>query len=174
MRASTGMYAAVTEVAGGDALLRALRIPDDFQHRHALLALHVWLILVRLRPEGADGKELAQIFYDTFQDDLEKRVRGAGVKVKVRGQLSELEKQFYGSSKAYDNAMKEEAGSVGESLAAALQRNIFQEAPEREADAARLERYVRRELASLSQTESAAVMAGNIRFSFAAGVQPPP
>lgn len=56
-------------------------LPDDFQHMHALLCLHVWLLLVRLRPEGKAGKALAQQLYDNFQDDVEARVRAAGVKV---------------------------------------------------------------------------------------------
>lgn len=59
----------------------ALDLPDDFQHMHSLLCLHVWLLLVRLRPEGKSGKQLAQNLYDNFQDDVERRVRGAGVKV---------------------------------------------------------------------------------------------
>ncbi len=50
---------------------------------HALLCLHVWLLLVRLRPEGKSGKQLAQMLYDNFQDDVEKRAREAGVKVRA-------------------------------------------------------------------------------------------
>jgi hypothetical protein len=49
-----------------------------------MLCLHVWLLLVRLRAEGADGKALAQVLYDEFQDDVEKRARAAGVKVRRR------------------------------------------------------------------------------------------
>ena len=38
-----------------------LGVPDEFQHRHSMLCLHIWLLLVRLRPEGKDGKQLAQV-----------------------------------------------------------------------------------------------------------------
>lgn len=164
MRAAEGLYDSVTEAATDPKLFQTFEIPSDFQHEHAVLSLHVWLILVRLRPEGKYGKELAQIFYDNFQDDLEKRVRSAGVKVKVRGQLSELEKQFYGSCMAYDKALM---GEGNESLAVALLRNVYQGAEEKESAAAKLEKYAQRELACLSQTDSAAVVAGNVRFSFA-------
>lgn len=35
-------------------------IPSDFQQTHSSLCLHIWLLLVRLRAEGKDGKQLAQ------------------------------------------------------------------------------------------------------------------
>ena len=164
MRAANGLYDSVTEQALDPRLLDALEVPSDFQHQHAMLSLHVWLLLVRLRAEGEDGKRLAQMMYDNFQDDVEGRARTAGVKVRLQKQLTELEKQFYGSCMAYDKAIK---GEGTESLAAALQRNVFQAAPGAAAAAGKLERYLRRELACLSLTDSAAVMAGNVRFSFA-------
>ncbi len=52
---------------------------------HGLLCLHVWLLLGRLRAEGKSGKQLGQQLYDNFQDDVEKRVRAAGVKVRWAG-----------------------------------------------------------------------------------------
>ena len=52
-----------------------------FANTHALLCLHVWLALVRLRAEGRDGKDIAQMIYEDFQDDVEKRVHAEGVKV---------------------------------------------------------------------------------------------
>lgn len=36
-------------------------IPADFQQTHSSLCLHIWLLLVRLRAEGKDGKQLAQV-----------------------------------------------------------------------------------------------------------------
>lgn len=61
--------------------IAALDTPLDFQHQHAVLSLHVWLLLVRLRAEGKDGRKLAQMLYDNFQDDVENKARKAGVKV---------------------------------------------------------------------------------------------
>ena len=168
MRAAGGLYDSVTEIAINPRFLKLFEIPaDDFQHQHAALCLHMWLILTRLRPEGKEGKELSQIFYDNFQDDLEMRVRAAGVKVKVRGQLAELEKQFYWSCMAYDKALKKEGT---ETLDVALLRNVYQGDTGKEGAATKLERYLQRELACLSKTDSAAVMSGNVRFSFASAV----
>lgn len=64
-----------------------------------------------------------------------------GLQVRVSKQLVDLEKQFYGSSFAYDKALK---GDGSEDLATALHRNVYQkEASKREA-AGLLARYVKR------------------------------
>ena len=40
------------------------------------------MLLVRLRQEGPDGADLAQVLYEGFQDDVELRVHAAGVKAR--------------------------------------------------------------------------------------------
>jgi cytochrome b pre-mRNA-processing protein 3 len=167
LRGADGLAACLAERADDPALAAAVQLPPGFQAHHALMCLHVWLLLVRLRAEGAEGKDLAQMLYDSFQEDVERRVRRAGVKVRLSKQLTELEKQFYGSSMAYDKALKGEAGAGGaqETLAAALQRNVYLADAGKAAAAAALERYCLRELACLAVTDSGAVMAGNVKFS---------
>lgn len=39
----------------------AMGIPKEFQQLHSSLCLHIWMLLVRLRPESKDGKQLAQV-----------------------------------------------------------------------------------------------------------------
>jgi cytochrome b pre-mRNA-processing protein 3 len=76
-----GLYERTTEQATDPRLLESLGLKDNFADKYSLLVLHVWMLLVRLRSEGADGKHLAQLMYENFQDDVEVRVRAAGVKV---------------------------------------------------------------------------------------------
>lgn len=161
MRAAQRLYSAVAEQAAAPAFLRAMGIPKEFQQLHSSLCLHIWMLLVRLRPESKDGKQLAQMLYDEFQTDVEDRARKAGVRVRLQKTLTELEKQFYGSSMAYDKAV---AG--GEPLEKALLRNVYLLDEAKQADARLLARYVRRELACLAQTPSEAVMTGNLKFSY--------
>ena len=61
--------------------LAALALPQTFAATYSLLCLHVFMLLVRLRAEGNDGADLAQILYEGFQDDVELRVHAEGVKV---------------------------------------------------------------------------------------------
>ena len=52
-----------------------------FADQYNMLCIHMWMLLVRLRSEGKDGKDLAQMMYESFQENVEARVRGEGVKV---------------------------------------------------------------------------------------------
>lgn len=140
----------------------ALDVPDNFQGKHAFLSLHVWLILRRLFPEGRDGKQLSQLMYDNFQDQVEHMVRSAGVQVRLQKHLTELEKQFYGSCTAYDKALGDEPI---EPLASALLRNVYLGDDGKLEAAKKLETYVLREIACLAKTPSHAVLQGLIRFS---------
>lgn len=79
------------------------------------------------------------MLYDDFQTDVEERARAAGVRVRLAKQLTELEKQFYGSSMSYDRAMAGE-----EALDRALHRNVYLLQPGYEPSAQLLARYVRR------------------------------
>ena len=54
---------------------------DTYRDKYAMLCIHMWMTLVRLRSEGKPGKDLTQKIYDNFQEDVEHRVRAAGVKV---------------------------------------------------------------------------------------------
>ena len=56
-------------------------LEDNFADRYSILCIHMWLCLVRLRSEQKAGKQLAQVIYENFQEDVEMRVRAAGVKV---------------------------------------------------------------------------------------------
>jgi hypothetical protein len=69
----------------------ALGLEFRFANTHAMLCLHVWLALVRLRAEGKDGKDLAQMMYEDFQEDVEMRVRAEGVKVQSKPALWALQ-----------------------------------------------------------------------------------
>ena len=162
MRAAKELNASVKEQALNPEVMKALQVPEDsFQHRHAMLCLHVWMVLKRLRLEGKPGKKISQIMYDEFQDDVEHMVRKEGVQVRLSKHLSELEKQFYGSCTAYDKAL---GSDPPETLASALLRNVYQ-ADEAKGDAsAAMEKYVKKLLACLSKTPSSCVLEGRVRF----------
>lgn len=161
MRGAAELNTCIREQALNDDVMKQLSVPDDFQHQHAMLCLHVWLVLKRLRMEGKPGREISQIMYDNFQEEVEKMVRDAGVQVRVRKHLSELEKQFYGSCKAYDRSVGPEPV---ESLASALYRNVYQADEGKKQASHVMEQYVKRAMACLAKTPSEHVLSGRIRF----------
>eukprot|EP00192_Tetraselmis_astigmatica_P013456 CAMPEP_0117655458 /NCGR_PEP_ID=MMETSP0804-20121206/4289_1 /TAXON_ID=1074897 /ORGANISM="Tetraselmis astigmatica, Strain CCMP880" /LENGTH=320 /DNA_ID=CAMNT_0005461809 /DNA_START=75 /DNA_END=1037 /DNA_ORIENTATION=- len=138
---------------------------EQFPCKQGLISLHVWLCLTRLRLEGKQGQQVSQTLYDLFQEDVEARVRAAGVKVRISKWLTELEQRFLGAATAYDKALK--VPDMAESkalLTEALWRNVYNGEGEM-SQAHILQRYVRRELACLAITDSQAVLDGQIRFS---------
>ncbi|CAI7917453.1 unnamed protein product [Closterium sp. NIES-53] len=98
----------------------ALGLPSQFRTHHALLVLHTWLALLRLRKEGAQGAAVGQTFYHTFNHDVERRVVAAGVKMLVSKWMRELERSFYGAAAAYDAAVA--PGASADALPKALWR----------------------------------------------------
>ncbi|CAL8461833.1 g1364 [Coccomyxa elongata] len=160
IRGSKVLYSDIVEQATNRDFYKAMDLEYRFATTYSLLCLHVWLILVRLRAEGKDGKDLAQMMYENFQEDVELRVRAEGVKVRVGKWLGELEKNFYGSSMAYDKALKGEGDMVD-----ALLRNVYGVDSGKRKSAEALARYVQRELACLSMTDTESVMSGKVKFS---------
>ncbi|KAK9868871.1 hypothetical protein WJX84_005473 [Apatococcus fuscideae] len=160
LRGARHAYEAVTEQAGNTALYEAIGLEKRFAHEYSILCIHVWLLLLRLRQEGKEGAELAQMMYEDFQEDVEMRVRASGVKVRLGHHLKELEKSFYGSSMAFDQALEGK-----EELSAALVRNVYGEESGLQAQASSLANYIKREIACLKITPTEALMTGKFRFS---------
>ncbi|OAE28952.1 hypothetical protein AXG93_2960s1310 [Marchantia polymorpha subsp. ruderalis] len=159
-----GFYTRESQLIRGSFALE-----KNFRTTHAMLLLHMWLTLVRLRAEGKDGSKVGQSLYEIFNHDLEKRVVGEGVKMLISKWMKELEKNFYGAVEAYDAAMQPTA--VKDALARALWRNVFAEDDSlmptgaAAAPVKSLARYVRREAACLALTDSESLLSGNILFS---------
>jgi len=159
-RGAKALYQTIVEQAEDRELREALGLEDRFMSTYSLQCLHVWMILVRLRTEGDDGKDLAQIMYEDFTDDVEIRVHKEGVKVRVNKWLKELEKIFYGTCQSYERALAGETDLVD-----ALQRNVYGDDPTQRAHAVTLSQYIRRELDCLKLTPTEDVMKGKIMFS---------
>lgn len=160
LRGSKNLYQAVVQQAAEPRLYEVFDLQKKFANEYNMLCLHVWMLLVRLRSEGKDGKDIAQMVYETFQDNVEARVRGEGVKVRLNKWLNELEQMFYGMSFAFDKSL-----TGDEVITGALLRNFYNDDKSKQKPAEILSRYVTRELACLAKTESEHVLAGNLKFS---------
>lgn len=159
-RGAENLYAAIQNQAENVYLQQTLGLPPRFTTIHSLLCLHTWLVFGRLRLEEKDGRDLSQLVHDAFQEDVERRVRKEGVKVRVGKILTELEMGFYGSSNAYDKALKGEGDFVE-----VLIRNVYEGKKDSAHHAKVLERYLKREIACLAMTSNETVMKGQIQFT---------
>jgi len=121
--AATGVYRGVVAEARRRDLYADFGVPDNLDGRFEMLALHLFLVLHRLRAE-ADGRcnRIAQLLVDLFIDDLDTNLRemGAG-DLGVGRRVKRMAAGFHGRVAAYDAGINGD----GVSLEAAIRRNVY-------------------------------------------------
>jgi cytochrome b pre-mRNA-processing protein 3 len=98
-------------------------VPDTLDGRFETLCLHVFLVLRRLRAEGAAGRGLAQAVTDAMVADMDRTLRELGVgDLGVGRRVRAMAEALLGRTAAYDAALDREDDAA---LAAALTRNLW-------------------------------------------------
>ena len=156
------LYEEIVRQARVPGFYQAGGVPDTVDGRFELVALHVFLVLHRLKAEDTgDASALGQAVFDIFVQDMDASLRemGAGdlgvgkrVKAMIRG--------LYGRIGAYEAAL----GGGPDSLEEALQRNLFGTVSPSSQDVKRMAGYVRGEVAALGQRPAAELAAGQLGF----------
>jgi cytochrome b pre-mRNA-processing protein 3 len=118
------LYGDVVAAARMPSLYRDLGAPDTVMGRFELLALHVSLVLRRLRILPPPADSLAQELVDSFFAELDAALRQIGIgDVSVPKKVKKLGEAFYGRAKAYDDALEEDAPA--DALERAIARNVL-------------------------------------------------
>jgi cytochrome b pre-mRNA-processing protein 3 len=157
-RTIEAIYGMIVAQARQPAFYAALNVRDTVDGRFDMVLLHLWMVLRMLR-QGPQGEDPAQKLFDHFCTDMDDNLREMGVgDLTVPKRMQKFGEAFYGRSAAYDAAL--DAGPA--ELAAALNRNIFNEADA--ANAGRLAAYVVAALAHLGQVEQTAFARGEWQF----------
>lgn len=162
-----GLYGAIV-AAGRDAgLYRDANVPDTPLGRFEMLALHVVLVVRRLRIEKDEAMaDLAQDLTDRFFTDVDHAQRELGIgDLGMRRRMKTMGKMYYGRLEAYGDALDKGDGAA---LAAALRRNAL--AGSMDADAEPLAIYAATAAQTLDRTEAASLRDGTFRFPSAATV----
>jgi hypothetical protein len=84
IRSAELLYKQIQQQSLDERMFDAIQLKREFRAEFALMTVHVWLILHRLRGEGEQGKRMSQALYDIFWEDVEKRVYDAGVRAPHR------------------------------------------------------------------------------------------
>jgi len=113
-------------------------VPDTVEGRFECYALHIDLVLHRLKGQGPEAAEVGQALFDKFLDNLDEGLRDMGVgDLSVGKKMRKLGEAIYGRMKGYDAALDAiVAASVGAPdlapLAALIGRVMFNadDAPE--------------------------------------------
>ncbi|RLQ87317.1 ubiquinol-cytochrome C chaperone family protein [Notoacmeibacter ruber] len=157
----TGLYGAIVTASRDAGLYQMAHVPDTPLGRFEMLALHVALVVRRLRLETSEEmKDLAQDVTDRFFTDVDRAQRELGIgDLAMRHRMKTMGKMYYGRLEAYGTALDEGDGNA---LASALRRNAL--AGALDADPEPLSIYTATAARSLDKTSAEDLLAGAFRF----------
>ncbi|CAI8388821.1 MAG: Uncharacterised protein [Rhodobiaceae bacterium UBA7378] len=102
--------------------------PDDFDGRFDMMALHLHLLLRRLRALGMGRSTISQDVFDMFFKDMDQAMREAGVgDMGVGKKVQKMVEAFYGRATAYDTAFDADTTHVPAAIRNVLARNLHPE-----------------------------------------------
>jgi cytochrome b pre-mRNA-processing protein 3 len=152
------LYAAIVAQARRPAFYAAGGVPDSLDGRFELVALHVYLVLRRLKGDPT-ARALAQGLVDLFFADMDASLRemGAG-DLGIGKRVQKMAAGFYGRVAAYDGAESPDG------IALALKRNLYGTIEASAEQIAAMTAYVGRAQALVTVLPLAEIAAGRPRF----------
>lgn len=104
--AAGALYATMVAQARRPALYAQLGAPDTAEGRFEIYTLHTYLILERLKDQGPQAADTAQVLFDTFLSGLDHGLRELGVgDLSVGKRMRKLGEAFYGRVHSYEAAL---------------------------------------------------------------------
>lgn len=118
------IYGAIVAQARLPVFYRSLGVPDTLQGRFALLSLHLFAVLHRLKGEGREGLALAQALVDRFSSDMETVLREMGVSdLRIPKTVRGLAASSHALLEHYEASFAEGDASFAAAIATALPLN---------------------------------------------------
>src|ERR1700761_8191908 len=115
-------YVSIVERAREPEFFLRLDVPDTLDGRFEMIALHMFLVLNRLKAEHEATSEFAQALFDAMFADLDRSLREMGASdIGVGKRVKEMAKGFYGRIAAYEEGLEGDDHTLGE----ALKRNLY-------------------------------------------------
>ncbi len=136
-------------------------VPDTQDGRFELIALHLFLVLHRLKAGRPETADLAQDLFDTMFQDMDQSLRelGAG-DLGVGPRVKRMAEGLYGRIAAYEAGLEGPEGA----LEAALGRNLYGTVTPRPDQLRSMAGYLRREVEGLARREPADLESGKPDF----------
>lgn len=155
------LYGAIVAQARLPAFYRVFAVPDTLEGRFALLGLHLFAVLHRLRSGGAEARDLAQSLMDRFIRDMETVLREQGVSdLKIPKTMRRLAGANLARLQAYEEAL----GQGREALAAEVAAALPMADDEARIAADRLAAYVEVMVISMEKVPLASLREGEVAF----------
>jgi len=160
--AAQELYARVVAQSRTPALYADLGAPDTPEGRFELYSLHTYLLLERLKGQGAQAADTAQVLFDTYLSALDHGLRELGVgDLSVGKRMRKLGEAFYGRVHAFEAALA--ALPDRAALEALLARTVYAKADE--AYAPQLAAYVVAQRETLAAQDLDRLNAGEVTWS---------
>ena len=126
-------YLSIVKQARRPELYATGGAPDNFDGRFDMMALHVHLVLRRLRALGMGRSDIGQDLFDLFFKDMDQAMREAGVgDMGVGKKVQKMVEAFYGRASAYDEVLDALPDTNREDMASGiydiLSRNLYPDA----------------------------------------------
>jgi cytochrome b pre-mRNA-processing protein 3 len=164
--AASVLYETVVRQARRPEFYVACGVPDTVQGRFEMIALHMFLVLHRLKRERETGTGLAQDLFDLMFQDMDRNLRELGTgDLAVGKRIKTLAKGLYGRIAAYERGLTSAGGTGPDSLEQAIARNVFPQGVPSAACIGALADYVRRSPAALAAQSYADLSAGRAVFA---------
>jgi len=119
----TDLFTAVVERARAPVFYRDLGVPDSLDGRFEMVALHAFLVMRRLKGQGAAAGSLSRRLYETMIDNFEKSLMEMGVgDTGIGRRVKTIARGMAGRIRAYDEAL---ADPDPRRLEVALDNNVY-------------------------------------------------
>jgi cytochrome b pre-mRNA-processing protein 3 len=166
-RHAEALYASAVDQARNPDFYSRMGVPDAVDGRFDMIALHVFMLLRRLKGGDAACEKTAQALFDAMFEDMDRGLRelGAG-DLGVGRRVKAMAKAFYGRISAYEQGL---AGD-DEALTEAVQRNVFRGDAGARAFAATLASYIRGQVRELERQRLTDLLDGKVTFLAPAGL----
>jgi cytochrome b pre-mRNA-processing protein 3 len=154
-------YTSIVEQARSPDFFVRLEVPDTLDGRFEMIALHMFLVLNRLKAEHEATEDFAQALFDAMFADLDRGLREMGASdMGVGKRVKEMAAGFYGRIAAYEKGLEGD----DQTLTEALKRNLYGTVQPRVETVAGMLRYMRRQARNLAGQPLEAFVSDHIKF----------
>lgn len=159
-KTATALYGSIVTQARERAIYVHGGVPDTMEGRFGVIVVHMFLILERIRGEGAKGDGMARALLETFMTDMDDSMREIGIgDMAVPRRVKKAAAALHEQIECYRAAIAETSGTA---LRAAIERHVLLGSGG--GDAPLIAGYIRRAQESLAKQSWTDVREGRVIF----------
>ena len=154
------------------AIVQQSRLPDFYIHldvadtvegRFDMIALHMFLVMRKLKTGEEKTEAFTQSLYDLMFADMDLNLRELGVgDMGLARRVPKMAEAFYGRIKAYEEGLA--ADDNDGTLKEGLNRNLYRKTLASDESLVKMAAYLRTEATNIENTDMATLLKGQVTF----------